>query len=230
MLLSYGSHKSPAEFLFSYGFLESGVDTKSITLPLELPGDDPYSKAKQMILKAPPMFTVSKEPTRYKFNWTGDGVWLLTVSPHSDDPLEFRLVQSNSGGRSLEASFEGKVFESASELKTILEKSELWPVYQLRALVLILGKLDEVIDKMVVAEMERSQDQDDPDELVSLARELRMKEGEFISAAVASLGKERDELAKNTVVQEYLAKMQREAEETQTKPEEDGEDDAEDFT
>ncbi len=52
--ISYGDQKSPAELLFSYGFIDLGSTLQGLVLPLEPFPDDPLAKAKLHAFGAPP--------------------------------------------------------------------------------------------------------------------------------------------------------------------------------
>lgn len=74
---SYGGDKPPAEFLFSYGFIDSEASVKSLRLPLFLGLDEPQAKAKQQFLKKMPTVELyaEKEGESSVYKWKSDGIW-----------------------------------------------------------------------------------------------------------------------------------------------------------
>lgn len=59
--ISYGFSKSAAEMLFSYGFIDKGSVTSSLTLNLEPFPDDPLGRAKFAAFLGPPVVCTALE-------------------------------------------------------------------------------------------------------------------------------------------------------------------------
>ena len=97
--------KGACEMLFSYGFIEDGVDSaRDILLGLDIPADDPLRQAKKAVTKDPPGVRLIDDEEGLK--WESEYVWLICVN--EEDGLELQYLQSVTGDRELQASWKGQ--------------------------------------------------------------------------------------------------------------------------
>ena len=147
--ITYGDAKGACEMLFSYGFLESGMeDAREMFLSFDLPEDDPLARAKKHIAKTPPGFKIfhsAKDDS--KIDWHGPFLYLSIVN--EEDGLDFRVLQSTDGERELKAFFkEDEITGGEEQLLSMLEKEDLWDVFQLRAVCLLQARVLQQIQTL----------------------------------------------------------------------------------
>lgn len=77
MLNSYGSEKSAAELVFSYGFIPAAA-TSALWMGLDIkcPGDDPLALAKEAVYESAPVVRIVD--LGGEVAWTGDFVWWVS--------------------------------------------------------------------------------------------------------------------------------------------------------
>lgn len=68
-------------------------------------------------------------------DWQGNFIWLLCVS--KDEGLRFELARTIDGEEEMRAIFVDRELTGADDLRHALSQSELWPVYKLRAIVIL---------------------------------------------------------------------------------------------
>jgi hypothetical protein len=134
----YGDEKGACESIFSYGFLEDGVDSARVMfLDLEIPDDDPLRPAKVFVSTAAPGFRIfDKDNT---IDWESDFVWLIVVN--EEDGLDFRIRQTTDGKREIQAFWGERELSDTSKIHEYLQESSTWEVYQLRATVLLQDRV-----------------------------------------------------------------------------------------
>lgn len=148
--ITYGDEKGACEMLFSYGFIEAQMDTaETLFLSLSIPENDVSRAAKLKVAECAPGFKIIDVPADHqvssdsdqdaegRIDWSGDFIWLLCVG--LEDGLEFQLARTVDGqDEELQATFKGQELKKgASDLHRMLAQSELWPVYRLRATVIL---------------------------------------------------------------------------------------------
>lgn len=132
--ITYGDEKGASEMLFSYGFLDSGMDSaQTMLLSLTLSPEDRCRAAKARIADCAPGFNISETPDG-GVRWEGDYVWLLCVT--EEDDLHFALARTVDGVEDeVQPLFQGKELTGgAAGLRTRLSGTPLWDVYHLRAI------------------------------------------------------------------------------------------------
>ncbi|KAH8147573.1 uncharacterized protein LAJ45_08400 [Morchella importuna] len=201
VFINYGSEKSAAEMVFSYGFIDASV-SNAFWLSIELRHDpeDPLGLAKEAVMKESPRLRIFVLDG--KIAWLSTFIWLMCVN--AEDGLSFRLLQENDGSRKLLCTWGGEVVEEISHLESLLEKSALWEVYQLRAVSLVQGRVIEQLNELVAAEEEM---QSITGEVGEMAERLRVLEGNLLRKAVDDLEVQKERLVETEVVKEYLKKM-----------------------
>lgn len=135
--ITYGDEKGACEMLFSYGFLEDGMrSAETLFLSLAIPHDDPQQMAKMKIADSAPGFKLV-DAGNGRLDWNGEFIWLLCVN--QEDGLRFQLARTVDGeGEEIHGFFgDHELTGGATELYSLLSKSELWDVYRLRAITIL---------------------------------------------------------------------------------------------
>lgn len=145
----YGDEKGACEMLFSYGFIEAGVETaRDVLLSLDIPNDDPLRTAKRAVAVDAP--GVRLYDTTDGMQWESEYIWLICVN--EEDGFEIDLVQTVTGDRELSASFKGQQISSTQKLKPLLESDDSWDIFHLRAVTLLHGRVEEQLQELMRSE------------------------------------------------------------------------------
>ncbi|CRL22634.1 unnamed protein product [Penicillium camemberti] len=209
--ISYGDEKPASEMIFSYGFLESGTtEAREIFLNLDIPEDDPLGIAKKMFCRNDSGIRISAVEGSEEVTWESGLAWMACVN--EEDGLHFGIAQTTDGGRELETTWKGEKIQSASHLRELLAVDPLWDIFQLRAAVLLLERLETQLALLQETEEIISNMQEDKAALDSMFRpgiftsiaQFRILEGELLEKAVEELIKQRTELLASKTVAEYF--------------------------
>lgn len=73
---------------------------------------------------------------------------ILTLTWRVPTGIDFKIRQTTSGEREVQAFWKESELNDASELRVLLEQDPLWEVYQLRAVVLLQGRIDAQIETL----------------------------------------------------------------------------------
>ncbi|KAI1763942.1 SET domain-containing protein [Hypoxylon sp. FL1150] len=146
--IDYGHDKSPAEMLFSYGFIDPESTIRSLTLPLEPLDDDPLAAAKLHAFGSSPKLRLEEDESGV-LHWTAPFVYLMCLN--EEDGLEFRVLQETDGSRHLTMFWqEVDITSEPSTIKDLLQSHELHKIFELRAKMVVLNivqqKLEELTD------------------------------------------------------------------------------------
>ncbi|KAK2855678.1 hypothetical protein FQN49_004949 [Arthroderma sp. PD_2] len=136
--ITYGDNKGASEMIFSYGFIDQGVSSaQHIFLDLDIPDDDPLKPAKRAVCEDGPGVRISDagDVQGQRTTWQSKFVWWVCVN--EEDGLEFRVLQSNDGGRELRVFWKGEQITGSRQLCDILAEDPKWDIFQLRAVVTI---------------------------------------------------------------------------------------------
>jgi len=192
VLINYGREKSAAEMLFSYGFIEESQSSAwGLALDFECPVDDPLKPVKEAAFKSKPMLKINEveddttEDHERTVIWTSPFVWLACVN--EEDGLSFRVLQENSGTRRLQVLWNEEDLDDLERLVERLEKSELWPVFQLRALALVVYRLEEQLSVLMESEVQADSAQHNTytsEHVKVVSRRLRGLELELVRKAL----------------------------------------------
>ncbi|KAE8353641.1 SET domain protein [Aspergillus coremiiformis] len=214
--ISYGHDKPASEMIFSYGFLENERQrANQIFLDLNIPEDDPLIMAKKRICKAPPRVRLlDATPTETgSTNWDSPFVWWLCVN--QEDGLEFEVLQTNDGGRELKVSWKGDEIKDPSDLNALLSRDPLWDIFQLRAVVTVLDRLESqflILRETQIMVGEISQNEDMlalfRRDVFSTINSLRELEGKLLEKGIEDLVKQRQNLITSEAVAAYLTEQQ----------------------
>lgn len=155
--ISYGSEKSAAEMLFSYGFIDASSAVRKLTLPLRPLEDDPLAKAKKHIFKGPLSVELSEIDGRP--SWKSPFAYLMCLN--EEDGLGFRLVQEVEGDQQLELYWmEDDVTSHADMFESLIQKHPQADLFRLRVVV--------VLEDLVASQLTRIGNPVAPEEVESL--------------------------------------------------------------
>ncbi|WAO89507.1 SET domain-containing protein [Fusarium falciforme] len=207
--ISYGE-KSPAEMLFSYGFIDRDSAVHDLTLPLEALPDDPLGKAKLHIFKAPPTLKLSRSDGR--LTWRSPFAYLMCLN--EEDGLEFRVLQGKDGERELKLFWQDQdVTARADDFEVLIEQHPLCQVFRLR----VVTVLHEMVSTQLThLPSEISHDQLDPlrraglvrEECIRAAETLWEIEASVLESATEALEQQRTHLFADDHVVAYLGSME----------------------
>ncbi|KAE8153869.1 SET domain-containing protein [Aspergillus avenaceus] len=214
--ISYGADKPASEMIFSYGFLEQERGSaKEILLDLEIPDDDPLKVAKNLFCKSAPGIRLSDAPGAETDStiWDSPLVWWICVN--EEDGLDFEVLQTNDGDRELKATWRGEELKHPGDLNPLLSKDDRWEIFQLRAVVTILDRLESQYyvlreTQIMVGEIKESEDmlalfKSDVFRMINSLREL---EGKLLEKGIEYLVQQRQNLITSDAVLAYLNQQQ----------------------
>jgi hypothetical protein len=188
--------------IFSYGFLESDrAEENQVLLDMHAPDDDPLEFAKNFMCSETPgirLSLVSDAESSSHVSWDSPLVWLACVN--EEDGLHIKQNQTHDGAAELETTWKEETLTSPHHLREFLAADPSWDIFQLRAVVLLLEKLetqlaharkiDEVLENMNEAMLQTLF----RPEIFSLISQLRKVEGALLEKAVLDLEKQVSEL------------------------------------
>ncbi|KAI5860149.1 SET domain-containing protein [Durotheca rogersii] len=204
--IDYGQDKSPAEFLFSYGFIDPDSTAKSLVLPLEPMDDDPLGLAKLHAFGTPPKLRLSENEDG-SLQWVGPFVYLMCLN--EEDGLRFRVIQETDGSRHLGMFWnETDITAVPQTIQDLIRGHELERIFELRAVTVVLGIIQD--------QMRQLADGQDEDRIPGLARveiaqatsRLRTLEAEMLEESLSILEDQRSQLLSDPTVVEYLRLME----------------------
>lgn len=129
------------------------TSAKVMFLDIEIPDDDPLRPAKMFVSTAAPGFRLFDKAG--DIDWESDFIWLVIVN--EEDGLDFKVRQTIDGKREIQALWRDDDLDDTSKLKEHLRGDPLWDVYQLRATVLLQGRVEAQIETLQHAETPQMQ-------------------------------------------------------------------------
>ncbi|PWY77539.1 SET domain-containing protein [Aspergillus heteromorphus CBS 117.55] len=221
--ISYGDDKPASEMIFSYGFLDGEKATANqIFLDLDIPDDDPLKIAKKAFCKDAPGVKLSStaidSETGATTSWDSPIIWWACVN--EEDGLDFNVLQTTDGGRELRATWKGDDVKDPGCLRELLAADPQWDIYQLRAVVLILERLETQFfvlrqtDPMVL-EIHENEDMRAifRTEVFDTVLKLRDLESSLLEKGIEDLVRERENLMASPAVSRYLTQQSGDVEE-----------------
>lgn len=134
--------------IFSYGFLEDGLETARVVfLDLKIPDDDPLKIPKMAVCTSPPGFRIHDK--RDGASWESDFIWLVVVN--EEDGLEFDIAQTTGGQGELKAFWKGREVEDTTSLTNLIKSEPLYEVFRLRAVALIQDRVEQQLQLLYEA-------------------------------------------------------------------------------
>jgi hypothetical protein len=148
--ISYGTSKSAAEMLFSYGFIDEDIETHAVVLPLEPFGDDPLGKAKLAAFAGRPVVRISL--VEGKIEW--ESAFLFLMCLNEEDGLDFKVLQQNDGSRSqLRVFWQGAdVTEQTTNFEALVSHHDLEEVFKLRVVALLHDRIRQQLERLYESE------------------------------------------------------------------------------
>lgn len=183
--ITYGDEKGACEMIFSYGFVEDSMDSaRELFLGLSIPDDDPLSRPKAIVADCPPGFKILETETG--ISWEGDYIWLICVN--EEDGLEFKIQQTVDGNQELVATWKGHEMRSFSNMRDILQKEEMWDIFQLRAVSILQDRVAGQLTKLYgcedsIQKIDHGEGTNIREQPWQLAMKLRGLEGELLEKA-----------------------------------------------
>lgn len=188
--------------LFSYGFLaEDQSDAKQVFLDIALPDDDPLGVAKSMFCRTTPGLRIFTEDsldhgtpvTASNVTWDSSLVWWASVN--EEDGLYIGLAQRTDGTKELEATWKGEKVHSPDQLRGLLAADAAWDIFQLRAVVLVLQRVEAQLSLLQQTEQLLENLREDEDlfktlfrsEVLGLITHLQKLEGALLQGAIETL-------------------------------------------
>ncbi|KAI1443430.1 SET domain-containing protein [Annulohypoxylon stygium] len=134
--IDYGRDKSPAEMLFSYGFVDPGSVARSLVLPLEPLSDDPLAAAKLRAFGTSPKLKITEDNNGIA-HWTAPFVYLMCLN--EEDGLQFKVLQETDGSRHLKMFWQDTdITNEPSAIINHIRDHELYPIFELRVITVLL--------------------------------------------------------------------------------------------
>lgn len=148
--ISYGSSKTEAEMLFSYGFIDEQNTVKGLTLPLEPFPDDPLGKAKVAAFSKPAVVQIFEKEGEVQ--WESRFVYFMCLN--EEDGLEFKVLQQTDGSRGqLKVFWQGSdVTDSTDNFEVLTSTHELKDVFKLRVIALLQDRLRQQLECLYESE------------------------------------------------------------------------------
>ena len=135
--ITYGDEKGACEMLFSYAFLDDGMESaETLFLSLTIPDSDQFQMAKMKMSESAPGVRLGDAGSG-QIDWEGDFIWLLCVN--EEDGLRFEIARTVDGqDEEMQARFgDHEITRGAAELHSLLRETDLWDVYQLRSVAIL---------------------------------------------------------------------------------------------
>lgn len=143
--INYGSEKSAAEMLFSYGFIDTDSSARSLLLPLVPMEDDPLAKAKLHIFDAAPSLKISDVGGTPE--WEAPFIFLMCLN--EEDGLSFGTLQANDGSKQLRMHWQGvDVTDKPDQFRDLISGHELRPIFELRAVTIVLEHVERQLNRL----------------------------------------------------------------------------------
>jgi hypothetical protein len=144
--ISYGTTKSAAEMLFSYGFIDEQSETNAIVLPIEPFEDDPLGKAKLAAFAGRPIVRILF--VEGNIEWESSFLYLMCLN--EEDGLDFKVLQQTDGSRSpLRVFWQGAdVTEQTTTFETLVSHHELEDVFKLRVVALLHDRIRQQLERL----------------------------------------------------------------------------------
>ncbi|KAI1107058.1 SET domain-containing protein [Jackrogersella minutella] len=203
--IDYGTEKSSAEMLFSYGFIDPDSIVKSLVLPLDPLNDDPLAAAKLHAFGKAPKLELA-EDERGIPHWTAPFVYLMCLN--EEDGLQLRVLQETDGSRHLKMYWQDvDVTDVPDKIKDHICSHELYRIFELRAITVVI----DIIQRQL-QELTDSRDRDRPlgstsEEIWKSISRLTSIETSILENSLQALDDQRTQLLEHDTVVEYLKSM-----------------------
>ncbi|EEQ30174.1 hypothetical protein McanMca71_000487 [Microsporum canis] len=209
--ITYGDSKGASEMIFSYGFIDQGVNSaQQLFLDLDIPDDDPLKPPKRAVCEDGPGVRIcdAGDGRDEKTTWHSDFVWWVCVN--EEDGLEFRVLQLNDGGKELRVFWKNEEITRSRKLGDFLAEDPRWDIFQLRAVVTIQERVANQLSLLQASnEYVRGLADKVDDSLIrrsvwDTVMKLRSLEENLLTRSNNDLDKKKLELLESKTVQAYL--------------------------
>ncbi|KAI1177207.1 hypothetical protein F4777DRAFT_219399 [Nemania sp. FL0916] len=201
--IDYGHDKSPAEMLFSYGFVDPTSPARRIVLPLESMDDDPLAKAKLYVFGSAPTLKILDSETGVP-EWDAPFVHLMCLN--DEDGLNFQILQETDGSQHLRMFWQGlDVTEKAEDMETLIKRHELCQVFRLRAVTVVSGMIQRQLQALAAYDRNSGLAGDERPHIVQAASLLRDAEKDLFERTFQLLDNEKLQLLADESVKAYLS-------------------------
>ncbi|KAI8963772.1 SET domain-containing protein [Daldinia sp. FL1419] len=204
ILIDYGQEKSPAEMLFSYGFIDPGSASKRITLRVEPLEDDPLAMAKLHAFGKLPQLNIEDDDG--DLHWQAPFVYLMCLN--EEDGLQFRVLQETDGSRDLRVFWQNEdVTGTVDSMKLLIRHHELHQIFELRAITIVMEIIQEHLEQLTGSLDEDSKMEPSSTEIYRAASQLRSLEAGILQRSMQVLDNQRSQLLQDDTVIKYLTAM-----------------------
>ncbi|KAI0164242.1 SET domain-containing protein [Hypoxylon sp. FL1284] len=201
--IDYGHNKSPAEMLFSYGFIDPDSTARSLVWPLEPLDDDPLALAKLRAFGALPQLRLQEDDKGTPY-WTAPFVYLMCLN--EEDGLQFRVLQETDGSRHLSMSWQDvDITDKPSTIQDLIKDHELHQIFELRAVTVVLNIVQQKLEELTNAK--GSVPEAAKTEALQAASYLRSLETEIVTKSLQVLEEQTNKLLQDETVITYLQAM-----------------------
>ncbi|KAI1454467.1 SET domain-containing protein [Annulohypoxylon moriforme] len=200
--IDYGGDKSPAEMLFSYGFIDTDSTVTSLTLPLEPFSDDPLATAKLHAFGTPPKLKLAEDDTGNP-HWTAPFVYLMCLN--EEDGLQFRVLQETDGSRHLKMFWQDTdVTHEPDAIVDHIHNHELYPLFKLRVITVLYDIFQTKIEELTGTRDRDMISGSTREEIWEVVSRLNSLEAGIIKKCLRVLDEEQTRLIGDDKVLEYL--------------------------
>ncbi|KAI0009874.1 hypothetical protein F4779DRAFT_339975 [Xylariaceae sp. FL0662B] len=210
--INYGQDKTPAEMLFSYGFIDEESLSRGLTLLLEPLADDPLGMVKLHAFGAPPTLEIQEDEDGFP-QWEAPFAYLMCLN--EEDGLLFQVLQETDGSRHLRIFWQGAdITDMSNTIKDLIKGHRFQQVFELRVVTVILEVLQQQLEGLnddneaeTVTGLARA-------EILQAAAQLRVLEKDILEKSLIALTDQRNQLLEDESVVEYLKSMEFDPNET----------------
>ncbi|KAI1751785.1 hypothetical protein F4782DRAFT_540800 [Xylaria castorea] len=205
VIIDYGHDKSAAKMLFSYGFIDSTSTAKSIILPVESMDDDPLAKAKLHVFGSAPTLKITDDDTGVP-HWDAPFVHLMCLN--DEDGLHFKILRETDGSQYLRMFWQdADVTGEAGNMESIIKGHDLYHVFRLRAVAIVLGMIQQQLEALAAYDEESESNESQRPHIGKAISQLRAIEKDLFERTLQVLEREKDQLLENDSVTTYLSAM-----------------------
>ncbi|KAI1418728.1 SET domain-containing protein [Hypoxylon sp. FL1857] len=200
--IDYGKDKSPAEMLFSYGFIDPDSTARSLVLPLEPLDDDPLATAKLHAFGKPPKLEFGEDENGVP-HWSAPFVYLMCLN--EEDGLQFRVLQETDGSRHLKMFWQdADVTRVPNTIKDLIRDHELYEIFELRVITVILNIIEQQLHELTYSRDGAGEPESVREEIWQAVSCLKSLESSVLKKSQEALEEQRNQLLEHDTVVEYL--------------------------
>ncbi|KAI0885583.1 SET domain-containing protein [Annulohypoxylon maeteangense] len=203
--IDYGKDKSPAEMLFSYGFIDPDSTISSLVLPLDPLNDDPLATAKLHAFGTSPKLRLAEDENGIP-HWTAPFVYLMCLN--EEDGLHFRVLQETDGSRHLKMFWQDiDITHEPDGIIDHIRGHELYPIFELRVITVLLGIFQEQLEQLSDKKDGGMTPGSTREEIWLAVSRLKSLEMGILKKCLVLLEEEKTRLLEDDKVLEYLNSM-----------------------